>query len=100
MILTFSSLSGEAAAMNCLMETMTECFDILVFAGLSPEQAATIDLSFLSVAELVDLTCELYGGFAFLCVDITCYLVGAATIPCNNIHRTFIWRMQKPNINN
>ena len=66
----YSSLSGESAAMNCLMDKMTECFDILVFAGLSPEQAATIDLSFLSTTQLVGMACELYGGINV--TDSTC----------------------------
>ena len=53
--------------MVCLMSKINECYDILNFAGLTPEQAGAINIDSLTDDQLVDITCELYGGlFDFL----------------------------------
>ena len=52
--------------MRCLFGKMNECFDILSLIGIPAEQMAFIDITSLSDAELVDVTCALYSGKPFI----------------------------------
>ena len=53
-------------AIKCLVSKLDECYEVLgevlSFLGLTPEQAAAIDMDSLWDAKLVEFTCELYAG--------------------------------------